>query len=237
MKPIVIANWKANKTLAAAKDWASAVKAETGNSLNRVEVVVCPAYVAIPALAEAFLKTELRLGAQNVSEYPEGAFTGEVTATMLKSFISHCIVGHSERRRLFHENSEEVMGKVKRLLEEKITPVLCVADLDQLEEYLQLDQTLADQAEEIIFVYEPPSAISGGGDYHPQTPSEAEVNCQKFSEKIGKSVITLYGGSVSEADVASFLTQKNINGVLVGKASLEAKSFVSLVKAVSGAVL
>ena len=106
-----------------------------------------------------------------------------------------------------------------------------------MDNYLTASDSFKQNASKIVFVYEPPSAISGGGDYHPESPGEASTNAAKISEKIGSSVVTLYGGSVSDADVDQFLTEKNINGVLVGKASLSAETFISLVQKANNLVL
>ncbi len=236
MKPLIVANWKANKTISETIGWVNQTKTTLEEAKN-VEIVICPPFTALPALASLLIDSPIKSGAQNVSDKPEGAFTGEVAAKMLSGLASHCIVGHSERRRYYGEKEDQVGQKVKNLVEQNITPVLCISDINQMDNYLAANENFKQNASKIVFVYEPPSAISGGGDYHPESPEEASLNAAKISEKIGSEVVTLYGGSVSEADVDKFLAQKNINGVLVGKASLTAETFIQLVQKANNLVL
>lgn len=230
MKPLIVANWKANKTIQETTEWVSQAKLEL-ESIKDVEVVICPSFTSIPTLNQLLAGSSIKIGAQNVSDHPSGAFTGEVSAELLSGLASYCIVGHSERRRLYNEKESDSSEKINRLLEFKITPILCVSDISQMNQYLDVSPTFQENSDKIIFVYEPPSAISGGGNYRPETPEEADQNAKKIGEKLGKKVATLYGGSVSETTVASFLAKENINGVLVGKASLEPKSFIELTRA------
>lgn len=236
MKPIIVANWKANKNIVETLDWVNQVKPQIG-SLENVEVIVCPPFTSITALADALKDSTIKVGAQTVSDNTNGAFTGEVSASMLNGLVSHCIVGHSERQRYYGEKTEQIGEKVKLLLAKNITPILCISDINQMDNYLQTSPDISANAERIIFVYEPPSAISGGGDYHPQTPQEASANALKISEKLGKKVVTLYGGSVSEMDIKSFLEAEGIAGVLIGKASLDPKTFVQLAQIASQTVV
>ena len=143
----------------------------------------------------------------------------------------------NKKKVIVFEKEDQVGQKVKNLVEQNITPVLCISDINQMDNYLAANENFKQNASKIVFVYEPPSAISGGGDYHPESPEEASLNAAKISEKIGSEVVTLYGGSVSEADVDKFLAQKNINGVLVGKASLTAETFIQLVQKANNLVL
>lgn len=230
MKPLIVANWKANKNIQETTGWVSQAKLEL-ESIKDVDVVICPPFTSIPTLNQLLAGSSIKIGAQNVSDHSNGAFTGEVSAELLSGLVSYCIVGHSERRRLYNEKESDISEKINQLLGFKITPVLCVSDISQMDQYLQVSPTFQENSEKIIFVYEPPSAISGGGDYHPETPEEADNNAKKIGEKLGKKVATLYGGSVSETTVASFLAKENITGVLVGKASLEPKSFIELTRA------
>lgn len=236
MKPIIVANWKATKNIAETIDWVTNVKNEATN-LQNVELVVCPSFTSIPAFVQMAVGSNLKAGAQDVSTHPPGAFTGEVTAAMLKGLVSYCIVGHSERRRYYNEKEEQTAEKLEQLLEVGITPVLCISDLGQMDNYLQSSPDFKTHADKIIFVYEPPDAISGGGDFHPETPEEANLNASQISGKIGKKVVTLYGGSVSQESIEILLKQENINGVLVGKASLEPKTFIQLVRIASQTVV
>ncbi|HSX58272.1 MAG TPA: triose-phosphate isomerase [Candidatus Saccharimonadales bacterium] len=229
MKPLIIANWKANKTIAETAAWVGKTKGEL-EQLNQVDVVVCSSFVCLPTLSTLMQDSIVRVGGQTVSDQKEGAFTGEVNAKMLKGLVTHCIVGHSERRKYYGEKEEQVGKKVENLVEENIIPILCISDLAQMDNYLAVSPSFKEHADKIVFVYEPPGAISGGGDYHPESPEEASKNAGSISEKLGKKVLTLYGGSVSEGDVDLFLKQEFLQGVLVGKASLDPTTFIELAK-------
>src|SRR3990172_8847215 len=198
MKPLIVANWKANKTITETIDWVNQTKTSLEAAKN-VEIVVCPPFTSIPALNSMLVDSPIKVGAQNVSDKLEGAFTGEVAAKLLSGLVSHCIIGHSERRRYYGEKEDQVGQKVINLIEQNITPILCISDINQMDSYLAASESFKQNASKIVFVYEPPSAISGGGDYHPEPPEEASLNAAKISEKIGSEVVTLYGGSVSEA--------------------------------------
>jgi triosephosphate isomerase len=227
LKKIFVANWKANKTPSQALDWLREAKAGLEQAQN-VQVIICSSFLAIESLARELKGSQIKVGAQNVSSFPSGAYTGEVSAEILKGLVSYCIVGHSERRTYFGETEEQVAAKVRNLLEVGITPILCVANPRQLDEYLNKYSDIKDGVEKIVFVYEPPSAISGGGDYRPENPDEASGNISEFKAKIGP-IPVLYGGSVNPEVIDSFLAQKEIDGFLVGKASLTSKDFVTLV--------
>ena len=229
MKPLIVANWKANKTNKETVDWAKKVGEEIGQT--SVAIVICPPFTCLETLAQLADEYPFKVGAQNVSRLEAGAFTGEVSASMLKEVVTHCLVGHSERRRYFEETDQTVMEKVDRLLAVDITPILCISDQKQLDSFLLAKGSIAKAPEKIVFVYEPPGAISGGGAYRPEEPEEAEIQCKSLVEKIGKSVVVLYGGSVNPKNIATFIEQPTIQGVLVGQASLSVESFVSLLGA------
>lgn len=231
---ILVANWKANKNLKQAVFWLEQVAAEL--SKLRQEIILCPPTVFLIPLAEKIrdmnLEELIKLGNQNVSHFPLGSYTGEVTVEQLSGVVNFSIVGHSERRKYFFETEKDVIEKIKLLLNSKIRPILCVGDLSQLDSYLgNKDAVVIENSEEIIFVYEPPAAISGGGQYHPESPAAAEQVALSIKEKIGKPIKVIYGGSINPDNVRSFFLQKDIDGGLIGQASLDPKNFIEIAKA------
>lgn len=233
-KTFIIANWKCNKTKSEAIEWlqeVSKIKNQISNLENK-EIVVCPSYVHLPAM-KAYIeeqKIPIKLGAQDISPFAQGAYTGQVAASQVAEFVTYSIVGHSERRKYFNQTNKDVINEVKLLLDSKITPILCVGDMAQMDYYLAHGKIISDNAKNIIFVYEPPNAISGGGAYRPENPEDANKNAAEISHKIGKRVITLYGGSVNPENIASLCAQKNIDGGLVGQASLDVQEFYKIIK-------
>jgi triosephosphate isomerase len=230
-KPLVVANWKATKTIKETIEWVK--EAKTGlKKIGNAEAIICPPFTSIPATVSLFESTNIKVGAQDVSRFEKGAYTGEVTVEMLDGLVTYCIVGHSERRKYFGETDDAVIEKVRSLLDYKITPILCISDLAQMDSYLARGKEIVGEADKIIFVDEPPSAISGGGDYRPDDPKNANKNAGKISEKIGRKVATLYGGSINPENAASFFSQSNIDGGLVGQASTNPKTFLGIFEAI-----
>lgn len=231
-KTFIVANWKSNKTQSEAKDWLSAMSGLKDQNLSNKEVIVCPSFVHLPAM-KTYIKEQklpIKLGTQDISPFSEGAYTGQVAASQVAEFVTHSIVGHSERRKYFNQTNKDVINEVNLLLENKLMPILCISDMVQMDYYLAHGKVILNNAKDIIFVYEPPSAISSGGAYHPESPEDANKNAAEISNKIGKPVITLYGGSVNPDNIASLLSQKNIDGGLVGKASLDPVEFLQIIK-------
>ncbi len=227
-KPTLIANWKATKTIKETVEWVKTAKADL-EQIDYTEIIVCPPFSSLPIASSLFKDTSIKVGAQDVSKFKKGAYTGEVTVEMLDGLVEYCIIGHSERRKYFGEVDDDVIEKAKNLLEYSITPILCVSNLDQLDSYLERGKVIIDSAEKIIFVYEPPGAISGGGDYKPDSPDVASEQSGKIEEKMGKKVTTLYGGSINPDNVVSFISKENINGGLIGQASTDPKTFFEIV--------
>ncbi len=229
-KLFIVANWKSNKTTQEAVEWLKQIK-EHNLQPGDNELIICPAYTSL-AVMNWFIKENnlpLKLGSQNISHFDEGAYTGEVNAKQVSEYATHVIVGHSERRRLLHETDEDILAKLKQVLAHNLTPVLCISDIAQLDHYLTESSMLKDSADKIIFVYEPPSAISGGGAYHPESPEDANTNAAEISKKFGKRVVTLYGGSVNPDNAKQLFEQEYIDGGLIGQASLDPNSFLHII--------
>ena len=216
----IIANWKSNKTRAEALDWVSKV----GPRLKRREelkVVVCPTFDAIPEVKKAILvgNYPLMVGSQDLSPFDTGAYTGEEPASILKQFVSLSILGHSERRKNFAETDEMVAEKVYRALDQNITPLICI----------QSSETPIPKGCKLA-AYEPIFAIGTG---NPDTPENASKIAGIVREKQNELEV-LYGGSVNHENAKAFLQKDNINGLLIGKASLDPEEFLLIVKECSG---
>ncbi|SRR6266568_2390631 len=235
-KLFIVGNWKSYKTLKDAKAWLEKFKELSVQfSPDEKEVIICPPF---PFLSEmkAFIDENnlpLKLGTQDISPFDEGAYTGAIFARQAKDFVTHALVGHSERRKYFHETDEDVLTKVKQLLTHDMTPILCISDMKQLAYYLKEDAVLITNAEKIIFVYEPPSAISGGGAFHAVDQQDINKNTAEVGKMIGKDVITLYGGSVNPDNAAAIFGLENVSGGLPGQASLDAEKFVQIIKSIT----
>lgn len=246
-KPFIAGNWKMYKTVPEAVELAKAIRVQS-QQLTDAELVVIPPFTALSEVKKAIEGSSVRLGAQNLFWEKEGAFTGEVSAAMLKSAgCDYIVIGHSERRQYFAETNETVNKKIKSALAYELIPIVCIGEF--LEERqkgktmekvgTQIDSGLdgfgRDEMERMIIAYEPIWAIGTG---ITATPAQAEeVHSfirEKLDKKYGKDAascaIILYGGSVKPANTLSLIKEKNINGALVGGASLEAESFIQIIK-------
>lgn len=245
--PIIAGNWKMHKTVAEAIQLAHAV-CESAVSIESVDVVLCPPFTALGALKNIVEDTKVGLGAQNMYWEEQGAFTGEVSPQMVAELCGYVILGHSERRQYFGETDEGVNKKIKAALAHGLTPIVCVGEnLEQNEagetaEFVggQVKAAFAglsaQDAVKIIVAYEPIWAIGTGKNADPATANSiiglnirgalAEV----YNEDIAQQIRVQYGGSVKPENVESYMSQPDIDGALVGGASLKADSFMALVK-------
>jgi triosephosphate isomerase len=244
--PFIAGNWKMNKTIAETQ----ALIAELRGALpaaESVEVAVCPPFVALAAAKAALAGSPIKLGAQNAHPEPKGAFTGEVSVTMLAGLVNYVIIGHSERRQLFGETDAFVNAKVLAVLAAGLKPILCVGETlaeneaGQTEAVLerQLREDLvnvsADAATQITIAYEPIWAIGTG---RAATAADAQNRIafiraqlrQKYGA-VADAVRIQYGGSVTAANAKEILSQPDIDGALVGGASLKAGDFAAIVAA------
>jgi triosephosphate isomerase len=234
-KLFIVGNWKSYKTLSEAKEWLEKFKEQNVQfSPDEKEVIVCPPFIFLTEMKKFIQDNNLplRLGTQDISPFDEGAYTGSIFAKQAKDLVTHALVGHSERRKYFHETDEDVLAKLKQLLAYAITPVLCISDMKQLEFYLKEDTVLVENADKIIFVYEPPSAISGGGAFHAADPKDIDENTSEIGKMIGKDVTTIYGGSVNPDNAASIFGLEHVSGGLPGQASLDPEKFVAILKSI-----
>lgn len=243
---LVAGNWKMHKTPSEARVWFAELKRLLPPLQS--EAAILPAFPILPVAKEVLAETQVGYGAQDVSAHKEGAYTGEVSARMLSDLgCRYAIVGHSERRRYHHETDTLVAEKAKRLLEEGITPILCVGEpLEVRERGEAVPYTLAQLRgslegvnppgpEALVIAYEPVWAIGTGRN---ATPQDAEAMHQAirqalaelYGEEFARRVRILYGGSVNPKNFADLLSMPNVDGGLVGGASLELESFLALLR-------
>lgn len=223
MKPLLVANWKMNKTVVDAIEYVQAI-GDGLEMLRNIEVVLCPSYVALPVLDGLFKDTRVKLGAQNVSAWKNGAKTGEVSAEMLKPHCQYIIIGHSERRLHCAESLTMVNDKVKRVVQASLTPIICVSNESEIEALMELDDKLADA----VVAFEPLEAIGSG---QPSDPKTVDAMVKLIKKRLGVSKV-LYGGSVDQGNIRTYL--KVSDGALIGGASLVAKDFLALCQSVNG---
>lgn len=213
---------------------------------SRVEVVLCPNYLVLQSLSLQVDHKKFKLGAQNCDWHDEGAFTGEVSATMLHGLVSYVIVGHSERRHIFHETDVTIRKKVQAVIRNKMKPILCVGETarertDGETAHVLHDQIISglanvtsEEMKQIVIAYEPVWAIGTGENALPADVAKATALIRKqigalYGQQAAKDVRILYGGSVSAENAADYLAQKGVDGLLVGGASLIAHSFAHIV--------
>lgn len=246
-KPFIAGNWKMHKTIPEAVEMVKALKEESPQ-LTDAELVVIPPYTMLSEVKKVIEGSTVQLGAQNIFWEEKGAFTGEISPPMLKDAgCQYVTIGHSERRQYFGETNETVNKKIKAALAHELTPIMCIGEsleerekgntMDKVETQINsgLEGLGKDEIRRIVIAYEPIWAIGTGVT---ATPSQAEeVHSfirKKLTEKYGNEIasyaIILYGGSVKPANTYSILKENNINGALVGGASLEADSFIQITK-------
>ena len=244
---LIAGNWKMNLTRSDAVDLAKGIAAaEVGEN---ADVLVCPSNVYLDAVSNAVSGSKVAVGGQDVYFEGSGAFTGETSTDMLKDVgCSHVILGHSERRNVIGECDELINKKVYAALDAGLTPVLCVGELLEEREagktkevvHAQMAGSLkdvtADQMKKIVVAYEPVWAIGTGKTASPEQAQETHADLRKmladyYNQDVADSVQILYGGSVKPANAAELLGQPDIDGALVGGASLKADSFAAIIAA------
>lgn len=246
-KLIIAGNWKMNKTVAEGLDLVQSLKRDLAN-VKEVDVVVCPPYTALSEVSKTILDSNIRLGAQNMSENGPGAFTGEIAAEMLKEFsVRYVILGHSERRQFQKETDALVAKKALAAHAASLKPIVCVGETLAEREANATEQVVgtqvrgslagltAQQVEETVIAYEPVWAIGTGKTATSQQAQDVHAFIRKtlasmFDEAVAKRVRIQYGGSVKPANARELMSQPDVDGALVGGASLEARSFADIVK-------
>ncbi len=227
----VIGNWKSNQNITESLIWLDGIAALRPKFSPNTSVILCLPFTDIAAFNHKLSDLNLPIitGSQNVSHLPPGKHTGEITANMLSELVSYCLVGHSERRHDFGETSELVAQKAHLLLENAITPIVCL-DLPYLDEQIKELFKHDLDVSRCFFVYEPIAAIGTG---KPVDPVDANHVANQISFLIDNAAPVLYGGSVSSDNASSFVSQSCIDGVLVGTDSLEPTLFASIINSLA----
>ena len=246
-KLIIAGNWKMNKTVAEALALVSDLKLDLAN-VKEVDIVVCPPFTALESVSKATLDSNIKLGAQNMSEHNFGAFTAEICAGMLKEFsVRYVILGHSERRQYQKESDALIARKATAAHAASLKPIVCVGESLAEREANQTEKVLAtqvrgslagltkEQMAETVVAYEPVWAIGTGKTATTQQAQDAHafirgVLALMFDEATARKVRIQYGGSVKPANAQELMSQPDVDGALVGGASLESRSFADIVK-------
>jgi triosephosphate isomerase len=248
--PFLAGNWKMYKTTGEAVRFAQDLSYMLEDFDKEADIVVCPPFTALKSLSTfiEYEKPPFQLGAQNVHWEEEGAFTGEVSPLMLKELgVKYVIIGHSERRHIFGETNEMIERKVKAALKHGLYPILCVGEILEERESGKTSQVIQEQllsavenlsAEDVlkmVFAYEPVWAIGTGKSAFPEQANDASRRLRaligsRFNPEVAKKIRILYGGSVKPENVAEFMAEPDIDGVLVGGASLDPVKFVKIVE-------
>lgn len=244
-KPIIAGNWKMYKTVGEAVNFVDAFKEKTAG-LSGVEMVLCPPFTALAAVARRLAGSGIELGAQNMHWAPEGAYTGEIAPGMLREIgCKYVILGHSERRQYFGETDELVHKKVRAALEHGLAPIVCVGERLEERESGQTEAVVRRQVEGalaglapqqvagLVVAYEPVWAIGTGKTATPEDADSVHAYCRQvlaslYGEAEAKKMCIQYGGSVKADNAAALMAKPNIDGALVGGASLKVESFAPI---------
>jgi triosephosphate isomerase len=246
--PIIAGNWKMNTDARSARELAEGIAMANPDDITTVEKIVCPPFVYVPLVSDILVGTTVKIGAQDMHWEEKGAFTGQVSAGMINDFATHVIIGHSERRAMFGETDETVNKKLRAALAANLVPIVCVGETGGERQAGQTEAVILRQVrgaidsidlpDYAIIAYEPVWAIGTGV---AATAQDAQDACALIRREIAtlkgsataEAVRILYGGSVSPANVAELVGQSDVDGGLVGGASLQADSFMAMVKAIA----
>lgn len=246
-KPIIAGNWKMNKTLAEAKSFLEEVKTKVP-STEKIESVICAPALFLAQLVEGANNTEVKIGAQNMHFEESGAFTGEISPVALADVgVKYVILGHSERREMFNETDEAVNKKVLSAFGHNLIPIVCCGETLAQRENGETNNLVgeqvrkalaglsAEQAKQTVIAYEPIWAIGTGKSSTSEDANEVcshirQVIGEQFSQDVANAVRIQYGGSVKPSNIKEYMAQSDIDGALVGGASLEPQSFLQLLE-------
>jgi len=246
-KPLIAGNWKMNTTVDEAKKLVSAILNDLDNA-DGVEKVLCPPFISLSSIKELLEGTVVKLGAQNMYFEDKGAYTGEISPIMLSELCDYVILGHSERRQYFSETDQAVNKKVKKAFEYSLKPIFCVGESLADNEAGRTEQVITTQVRaglegvspspEMVIAYEPVWAIGTG---KAATGKQANATISLIRRTIAdlwnggtaQEVRILYGGSVTSGNIAEFIAEADIDGALVGGASLKSSEFVSIIRQTS----
>ena len=246
--PIIAGNWKMNKTVAETLELVREIRQQLGEPPENVEVVLCPPFTALWVARNGIGRSRFGLGAQNMYWEPKGAFTGEVSPAMLAELVAYVIIGHSERRQYFGETDETVNRKVKAALAHGLKPIVCVGENLAENEAGKTAEVVGrqtrgglagltpEQMASVVIAYEPVWAI-GTGKASTGPAANAVVArairgplAEMFGADVAQATRVQYGGSVTPANIAEFMGQPDLDGALVGGASLKAADFVEIIR-------
>lgn len=246
--PIIAGNWKMNKTVAETLELVREIRQSLGEAPEKVEVVLCPPFTSLWVARNSLGRSKYGLGAQNLYWEPKGAFTGEVSPAMLAELVTYVILGHSERRQYFGETDETVNKKVKAALANGLRPIMCVGEVLAEFEAGKTDEVVsrqtraglaglvAEQMVNVVIAYEPVWAIgtgkaaTGSGANAVVAHAIREPLAEMFGQAVAEATRVQYGGSVTPANIAEFMAQPDLDGGLVGGASLKAADFAEIVR-------
>lgn len=246
---LIAGNWKMNKDIHESASLVDDLKNRLKDFHNEVRIVVCPPFTSLVIVREVIKDSAMKLGAQNMSEKDDGAYTGEVSARMLTAVgCEFVILGHSERRQYFKETNELINLKVHKALQSNLTPIICVGEtLEERESGVTdkiistqikrvLHELTSDELNKVIIAYEPVWAIGTGKNATPQQANDVHKLIRKlvgqmYSWAVAESLTILYGGSVNPTNAIDLLSESDIDGALVGGACLKADSFTAIIDA------
>lgn len=245
---VIAGNWKMNKTVAEAVDFAQRLREALAKRADLPEIIIAPPFTALHAVSAVLRGSAISLAAQDIHEADKGAFTGEISGGMIREAgCGYVIIGHSERRTLFGEKNERINKKLFAALAAGLHPIFCIGETLQEREENQMEKVIERQMKEglnnlndddirhILVAYEPVWAIGTGKTATPSQAQEAhlfirDLLAARYGEGLSKNTVILYGGSVTPQNIGALMSQPDINGALVGGASLDVVSFVQIIE-------